>query len=112
MANFVSSWTDKITGIFSVILAVVISILTLSGVPEKVAPTYGTPIALVIAAGVAYAGVRRFRGTRIMRKYYANAVLSRELYGAMIARMSDRGYRTVAGYVRALIREDTKKRKG
>ena len=111
MTNLVSSWTDKITGIFSVILAVVISTLTLSGVPEKIAPSYGPPIALVIAAGVAYVGVRRFRGNRITRKYYASAVLSRELYGEMIARMSDRGYRTVAGYVRALIREDARKRR-
>lgn len=107
MANLVGSWADKVTGIFAVILAVVISLLTVAGVPEQIAPRYGTPIAFVLAGGIAYIGVRRFRGRQAIHTYYAGARLGRPLYNAMIARMQVRGYRTIAGYVRALIREDT-----
>jgi hypothetical protein len=112
MANLVSTWADRTVGVFSALAAVVIAALTIAGVPSQIAPHYGNLVSFLIAAGFGLYSAYRFRGTGSARKYYAHAQLSRDLYGLMITRMSERGYRTVAGYIRALIREDTRNRRG
>ena len=111
MANLVSNWADKAVGVFSALAAVCIAVLTIAGTPAQIAPHYGNLLAFVMATGFSLYSAYRFRGTQSARKYYAHARLSRDLYGLMIARMIERGHRTVAGHIRALIREDAKGRR-